>query len=73
MGKAVLLTQTMWRKRKNLVPEENLQKIKKDQEVFARAKVVSSVLTFHVDMMIAYAFIVFRMALKGTITLTTMW
>jgi hypothetical protein len=31
----------MWRKKKNLVPEVNLQKIKKDQEVFARAKAVS--------------------------------
>ena len=41
LEKAIFFTQSMWRKKKNLVPEVNLQKIKKDQEVFARAKAVS--------------------------------
>ena len=33
-----MFTQSQWRKKKNFIPEENLEKIKKDQEVFARAR-----------------------------------
>lgn len=36
---AVKFTQTKWRHKKRYIPEENLERRKRDQEVFARAKV----------------------------------
>jgi len=40
--KAITFTQSVWRKKKNFVPEENLEKIKNDQEVFARARAAAT-------------------------------
>ena len=41
LTKAALLTQNMWRKKKNYLAEESLERVKRDQEVFARAKGVA--------------------------------
>jgi len=37
---AARLTQNLWRNKKRYIPEENLARRKRDQEVFARAKVI---------------------------------